>query len=71
MEATKLTNLQIELLKLYSSNISEAKLKEVKKFLQNLLVEEIDSEMDRLFEENGWGEEKIEEWKNGHYRKSK
>jgi hypothetical protein len=25
-------------------------------------------EMDRLFEKNGWGEEKIEQWVKGHFR---
>jgi len=25
-------------------------------------------EMDKLFEENGWGEEKIEEWTKAHFR---
>jgi hypothetical protein len=64
------SNLQLELLKLYATDVSEKNLLEIKKLLANFFAKKVDEEMDALWEEKDWGMEKIEEWKNGHYRKS-
>lgn len=64
------SNLQLELLKLYATDVSEKNLLEIKKLLANFFANKVDEEMDALWEEKGWGMEKITEWKNGHYRKS-
>lgn len=69
METTKkLSNLQLELLKIYSFNISDEQLKEIKAMLVNYFADKITSDMDKLFETNNWGEEKIEEWAKEHMR---
>lgn len=66
--AKKLSNLQIELLKVFSFDISEEQLKEIKALLVAYFANKVTSEMDALFEANEWGEEKIEEWSKEHMR---
>jgi hypothetical protein len=69
MEATKgLTNLQLELVKLFSFEVSEDQLKELKQILVNYFASKITEDMDKLFEENNWEEGKIEEWSREHMR---
>lgn len=57
-----LTNLQIELLKLYSMELSEEQLLEVKRLLANYFAEQASDEMDRLWEERGWSDDTMEQW---------
>ncbi|MCB2092765.1 MAG: hypothetical protein KDF58_15065 [Alphaproteobacteria bacterium] len=57
-----LTNLQLELLKLYSMELSEEQLLEVKRLLANYFAERASDEMDRLWEELGWNDETMEQW---------
>ncbi|MCO6488275.1 MAG: hypothetical protein J5I98_07660 [Phaeodactylibacter sp.] len=57
-----LTNLQIELLKLYSMELSEEQLLEVKRLLANYFAEQASDEMDRLWEERGWNNDTMEQW---------
>jgi hypothetical protein len=69
MEATKgLTNLQLELVKLFSFEVSEDQLKELKQILVDYFASKITEDMDKLFEENNWDENKIEEWSTEHMR---
>lgn len=64
----KLSNLQLELLKIYSFDIKDEQLKEIKSLLANYFANKVTSDIDQLFEKNGWGEEKIEEWSKEHMR---
>ena len=66
--ARKLSNLQLELLKVFSFDISDEQVKEIKSLLVAYFAEKVTSEMDALFEANDWGEEKIEEWSKEHMR---
>lgn len=69
MQATKaLTNLQLELLETFSYDLKESQLMEIKKLLIDYFADQITTGMDQLFEENDWGEEKIEEWADEHMR---
>lgn len=69
METTKgLSNLQLELLKIYSFNISDERLLELKALLAIFFADKLTNDFDTLCEEKGWGEEKIEELKNEHMR---
>ena len=69
MQATnRLSNLQLELLKIYSFNISEDQLLEIKSLLSKYFANKITKDVDSLFEEKGWGLEKIEEWSKEHRR---
>ena len=69
MEATKkLTNLQLELLRVFSFELSEEQLLEIRALLADYFANKVSADMDALFEENQWGEEKIEEWSKEHMR---
>jgi len=57
-----LTNLQLELLKLYSMELSEEQLKDVQRLLANYFAKQASDEMDRLWGERGWNGETMEAW---------
>lgn len=63
MEAVKgLTNLQLELLKLFRFNLSDQQIKEVRALLSKYFAEKATLEMDKLWDEQGWSDETMEEW---------
>lgn len=64
----KLTNLQLDLLNVFSHPLSEAQLLEVKDLLANYFAEKATQEMDRLWDEKGWSDETMQEWTNEHLR---
>ena len=64
----KLSNLQLELLKIYSFDIKEKQLIEIKSILAKYFANEITNGVDKLFEQKGWGVEKIDEWSKEHMR---
>lgn len=66
--AKRLTNLQIELLEVFKYDLSEAQLKEIRALLADYFAEKVTHNVDQLFEANGWGAEKIEEWSKEHMR---
>jgi hypothetical protein len=66
--AKKLSNLQLELLKVFSFDLSEEQIKEIKSLLSAYFADKVTSEMDDLFQANNWGEEKIKEWSKEHMR---
>jgi len=71
MEATgKLTNVQLELLKLFQYNLSDAQLTDIKRMLARYFADVASSEMDKLWEEQSWDEKTIESWKDEHLRTS-
>ena len=67
-QARKLSNIQLELLKVFSFDLSEEQLVEIKDLLSTYFADKVTSQMDKLFEDNNWGEEKIEEWSKEHMR---
>jgi len=70
MEATrKLTNVQIELLKLFQFELPEEQLAEIKNLLAKYFAETATAEMDRLWEKNNWSDETMNDWANEHLRK--
>lgn len=60
-----LTNLQIELLKLYSLNLPEESLLEIKRLIARYFADKAADEMDRLWEEKGWNNDTMDEWLKG------
>lgn len=60
-----LSNLQLELLKIYSNGIPDEQLKEIRKILVDYFFEKATSEADRLWDENGWTNDTMEEWLKG------
>ena len=69
MQTTKrLTNLLLELLKVFSFDISDNQLIEIKSMLTQYFAQKVTNDIDALFEQKGWGIEKIEEWSEEHMR---
>jgi ABC-type microcin C transport system permease subunit YejE len=63
-----LSNLQLELLRLYSTDVSDSQLLEIKKMLADYFSQQIDEEMTALWDKNRWDEKTIETWKNERLR---
>lgn len=68
MTAQKLTNLQLELLKVFSFELSEEQVLEIRSLLANYFAEKATEEADRLWEAKGWTDETMEQWANEHFR---
>ena len=60
-----LTNLQLELIKLFSLNLSDDQLLEVRQLLASYFADKASNEMDRLWEENGWNDDTMDNWLKG------
>ncbi len=60
-----LTNAQLELLKMFSSDLSEADLAALRRTLANFFADRASDEMDRLWEERGWTDATMEGWVKG------
>jgi hypothetical protein len=65
----KLTNVQIELLKLFQYDLPEKQLAEIKNILAKYFAQSATSEMDKLWEENNWDAETMKQWTEEHLRK--
>ena len=68
MESSALSNVQMELLKLYSKNISDIQLNEIKILLSNYFANKVSDELDILWEDNKWNDETMNQWANEHNR---
>jgi hypothetical protein len=66
--ASKLTNLQIELLKVFSRPIPESEILEIRQILADYFAQKVDTGIDKLFEDNNWDSSKIDEWLGEHLR---
>jgi hypothetical protein len=70
MEAAgKLTNVKIELLKLFQYNLPEKQLAEIKNILAKYFAKSATCEMDKLWDEKGWDNNTMDDWANEHLRK--
>jgi len=66
----KLTNMQLELLKIFKYDLNESQLVEVRALLSNYFANKIDSEMDKVCNEKEWTISTIESLANKHTRTS-
>ena len=57
-----LSNIQQELLKLYSSNIADSDLQNIKKFLAKYFASKAIEEADRIWNEKGYSNETMDKW---------
>ncbi len=67
----KLSNIQLELLKVFSFDLSDVQLLEIKQLLSNYFANIASNRMDELWEEKGWSAETIKHWGSEHMRTSK
>jgi len=59
-----LSNMQLELLKLYSQDIEEKDLLAIKKLLAKYFAEKASDEMDKLWDKNLWSDDTMDKWLN-------
>ncbi|WP_421947224.1 hypothetical protein [Phaeodactylibacter xiamenensis] len=57
-----LSNLQIELLQLYSQDVSNEDLIAIKRMLAMYFADKASDEMDKLWTEKGWTNETMDNW---------
>ena len=63
-----LSNLQLELLKLYANNISQSQLFEIKLMLANYFAQKASDAMDDIWESQGLTEQTMVDWTHEHHR---
>ena len=68
--SNKLTNLQLELLKYFSYNLSEEQLVEIKELLSKYFAEKATREMDKVWDDQGLTNDTMDEWLSEHLRSS-
>lgn len=66
--AKNLSNLQLELLKMFSYELEDHQLNEIKDLLSNYFAKKATDEMDKLWDENNWDEKTMKDWTNEHLR---
>lgn len=68
MQPQKLTNLQLELLKIFSYQLNQQQLIEIKNLLAHYFADQATQEMDKLWEENNWDNNTMTNWANEHLK---
>lgn len=63
-----MTNLQLELLKMFNNNLADSQLIELKDLLSKYFQSKVDSEMDKFWNENNWTDSTIESIVSEHTR---
>lgn len=66
--STPFSNAQLELLKLFSSNLSEIELENLKRLLLEFKFQKVTNLADKVWEENEWDDKKVNEILNSHLR---
>ncbi|GAB4042460.1 hypothetical protein [Spirosoma litoris] len=63
-----LSNLQLELLKVFSRTVSDDDLKAIKGLLSNYFAQKAADLADEVWEQEGFTEAKMQEWRQTHLR---
>jgi len=66
--STKFSNLQFEILKLYSNNIADEQLFEIKLLLGNYFAQKATEKMDEIWDERQLTSQDMINWTNEHNR---
>ncbi|HLM00232.1 MAG TPA: hypothetical protein VK400_04190 [Pyrinomonadaceae bacterium] len=64
----KLSNLQLELLRLYGNDVSDETLREIKSLLAKYFADKATEAMDKVWNEKGLSEQDMINWANEHNR---
>jgi hypothetical protein len=62
MSAQPLSNIQLELLKLYANNVSEEDLLAIKRLLAKFFMQKAIQEADKVWDEKGYTNETMDNW---------
>ena len=65
----RFSNVQLELLKLFSRDVPEADLLEIKRLLAHYFAAKLSRRADQVWDEQGWTDEKMEEMLNTKMRR--
>jgi hypothetical protein len=65
---TALSNMQKELLKLYSTNIPDEQLREIKLLLSDYFADKASDGVDKLWDKNNWNNDTMNQWAHEHNR---
>lgn len=68
MAMQELSNLQMELLKLYSNGVAEQNLREIKLMLARYFADKASDKMDDFWEQNNLNTQDMIDWTNEHNR---
>ena len=63
-----MSNLQIELLRLYGNGVSDESLREIKTILAEYFADKATDAMDQVWDEKGLTEQTMIDWTNEHNR---
>ena len=63
-----MSNLQLELLRLYGNGVSEENLREIKAILAKYFADKATNAMEKVWEEKGLTEQTMIDWTNEHNR---
>ena len=66
--AQPLSNLQLELLKTFSQDVSDEDVREIKRLITRYFAEKSIKEADKVWDEKQWDDKKVEELLNTHMR---
>ena len=66
----KMTNLQLELLKMFKYDLSESQMGELREVLSDYFAKKVDAEMEKVCNEKEWSISTIESIANQHTRTS-
>lgn len=66
--AQKLSNLQLELIKVFSYQLNDIQLMEIRDILAKYFAEKATQEMDKLWKDNKWNDNTMDTWANEHLR---
>ncbi|MEA5259343.1 hypothetical protein VB264_16210 [Arcicella aquatica] len=67
-QSTKLNEVQLHLLKMFSRPMNEQDLIAIKALLSNYYAQKVDAESEKLWEENNMSQQNIDELLNTHLR---
>ena len=66
--ATKLNAVQLHLLELFSGDMADQELSDIKAILKSYYAKRVDEDMDALWDQKEWNEETVEQWGKEHMR---
>ncbi len=64
IQSSELSNLQLELLKLFSTNVPEQDLKNIKNYLSNYFAQKAIKEADKIWDKKSFSNELMDKWLN-------
>ena len=64
----RLSNLQLELIKVFNYQLNDTQLFEIRDLLAKYFADKATSEMDKLWNNNNWNSRTMDDWANEHMR---